>query len=447
MDFHDLTAAAGTPSHSTALTGVVVRRLREHLDVSAGGRVLRCTLAGSLRHAEQQPVVGDVVTLVATAADTGMVQAAQPRRNAMRRRSAGPRPREQVLAANVDRLIIVTAVANPKPKWPLVDRYLVTAEAEGLAATVCLTKADLPAAAAVRRDAALYERLGYAVACVSAEDPESIAALRRQLIGHTCVLAGKSGVGKTTLINLLTGDASGRTQTISRRTHKGRHTTTEVSAVALPEGGLLIDTPGIREFALADAATQDIASGFVEMRPLIEHCRFRSDCTHTHEKGCAVKAAVADGTIDPRRYQSYLRLAGKGKRGDRRRSEGRDARPSSGDAPADGGFACVHCGVPVPHAAHGTRQRNHCPLCLWSVHLDVRPGDRAAGCGGVMEPIAIWARPGGEWALVHRCEQCGAVRTNRIAGDDNEAVLMSLAVRALAAPPFPLNRLGGAMPA
>jgi ribosome biogenesis GTPase len=420
--------------------GVVVRRLREHLDVTAAGTVLRCTPAGSLRHAEQQPVVGDLVALSAVADDTGVVQAIQQRRNALRRRAAGPRPGEQVLAANVDRLVIVTAVADPKPKWPLVDRYLVTAEAEGIPALICLTKADLPAAAAIRRDAALYERLDYPVALVAMDDPDSVAALRTQLAGRTCVLVGKSGVGKTTLANLLTGETARRTQTISGRTHKGRHTTTEVVATAWPEGGLLIDTPGIREFGLAESAARDIAAGFVEMRPLLDRCRFRADCTHTHEKGCAVKAAVADGTIDPRRYQSYLRLAAKGD--DRRRGGDAGERLAS-EAPAGSGFACVRCGAPVPYDAQGTRQRNHCPLCLWSVHLDVRPGDRAAGCGGAMEPIAIWARPGGDWTLVHRCEQCGAVRTNRIAGDDNEAVLMSLAVRALASPPFPLDRIGG----
>ncbi len=442
MDSHEVTAAAGQPSQFDTLTGVVVRRLREHLDVTAAGTVLRCTPAGSLRHAQQQPVVGDLVTLTAVGGDTGIVQAVLPRRNALRRRAAGPRPDEQVLAANVDRLMIVVAVADPKPRWPLVDRYLVTAEAEGLAALICVTKVDLPAAAAVRRDAALYEHLGYPVAYVSADDQGSIAALRTQLVGQTSVLVGKSGVGKTTLASLLTGELCGRTQAVSRRTHRGQHTTTAVAATALPGRGLLIDTPGVREFALAGAAAQDIAAGFVEMRPLLGRCRFRGGCTHTHEKGCAVKAAVADGTVDPRRYRSYLRLAAKGDVG--RRCCESEPRSRSTDA-SPGGFVCLRCGAPVPHAAHGTRQRNHCPLCLWSVHLDVHPGDRAAGCGGAMEPIAIWARAGGEWALVHRCEQCGAVRTNRIAGDDNEAVLISLAVRALASPPFPLDQIGGAL--
>ncbi len=105
------------------------------------------------------------------------------------------------------------------------------------------------------------------------------------------------------------------------------------------------------------------------------------------------------------------------------------------------GFTCVHCGEAVETGVPGTRHRNHCPWCLWSVHLDDKPGDRAAFCRGTMEPIAISVRKGGEWALIHRCHKCGALRANRIAGDDNALVLVSLAVRPLAQPAFPLDRL------
>ena len=104
-------------------------------------------------------------------------------------------------------------------------------------------------------------------------------------------------------------------------------------------------------------------------------------------------------------------------------------------------FLCAHCNLAVPGDAPGTEHRNHCPRCLWSLHVDLRPGDRMSGCKGEMEPIGIWVRRDGEWAVVHRCTRCGAIRTNRIAGDDSEIALMSLAVRPLAAPPFPLDRL------
>jgi len=108
---------------------------------------------------------------------------------------------------------------------------------------------------------------------------------------------------------------------------------------------------------------------------------------------------------------------------------------------ADSGFQCRHCGREVEVSAPGTKHRNHCPHCLWSAHLDDRPGDRDAHCGGKMEPIAISVRKGGEWAVIHRCQECGALHANRIAGDDNALVLVSLAVRPLAQPAFPLDGL------
>jgi len=119
-------------------------------------------------------------------------------------------------------------------------------------------------------------------------------------------------------------------------------------------------------------------------------------------------------------------------------------RYSRSHAHADGpgeAFVCEHCGQFVPSAGDGTEHRNHCPRCLWSRHLDLRPGDRRSPCRDLMEPIAVWVQPNGEWSVVHRCRRCSAVRTNRIAGDDSEVALMSLAVRPLARPAFPLDRL------
>ena len=104
-------------------------------------------------------------------------------------------------------------------------------------------------------------------------------------------------------------------------------------------------------------------------------------------------------------------------------------------------FLCIHCGQAVPATVPGSEHRNHCPHCLWSRHLDVRPGDRRSGCKGPMEPIALWIRKSGEWSLVHRCKRCNILRTNRTGGDDNAMLLLSLALKPLAQPPFPLERL------
>lgn len=109
--------------------------------------------------------------------------------------------------------------------------------------------------------------------------------------------------------------------------------------------------------------------------------------------------------------------------------------------PCGESFTCKHCGRPVVSAGAGTQHRNHCPNCLTSLHLDDEPGDRAAECGGVMDPIGVWVRGKGEWAVLHRCRRCGVIRSNRVAGDDNPMKLMSIALRPLAQPPFPLERL------
>ncbi len=120
-------------------------------------------------------------------------------------------------------------------------------------------------------------------------------------------------------------------------------------------------------------------------------------------------------------------------------------RPKSYNKPQrrDAGkwFHCIRCNRPIVPDAPGTAHRNHCPWCLWSRHVDGIPGDRSADCGGVMEPIAVWTRRGGDWAIIHHCRKCGELHSNRIAGDDNELALVALAIRAIAQPPFPLERL------
>lgn len=124
----------------------------------------------------------------------------------------------------------------------------------------------------------------------------------------------------------------------------------------------------------------------------------------------------------------------------RSRSQNRD-RQKTHQTDAHKWFHCVRCCQPVAPDAPGTQHRNHCPHCLWSRHVDDEPGDRASECRGAMEPVSVWVRPGGDWAVIHRCRKCGELHSNRIAGDDNELALVSLAVRAFAQPPFPLERL------
>jgi ribosome biogenesis GTPase len=232
-----------------------------------------------------------------------------------------------------------------------------------------------------------------------------------------------------------------QTRPVSTRTGKGRHTTSTTRLIPLPEGGGLIDTPGARAFGLWGVAPERMAEYFPEMHPFVGACRFGHRCSHTHEIGCAIKEAVRSGKVDRRRYRSFTRLIGSS-------ADVADVRTPQSSAgsikppAASEGFVCRHCRQRIASGPPGTAHRNHCPACLWSLHVDHRPGDRAAACNGLMEPIAIAARLDGEWALVHRCRVCSTVKANRIAGDDNPAMLISLASRPLARPPFPLDRVG-----
>jgi ribosome biogenesis GTPase len=262
--------------------------------------------------------VGDRVHFQMLSAERGRIVERLPRRNHLGRRAARPSPNghasEQVIAANLHRVVAVLSAAQPAPKWNLLDRYLVSAEAAGLPALVCLTKADLALDPGGRLDPEMetalddYRRAGYPVIITSAADGQGLETLRRALGTGVSALVGKSGVGKTSLLNALQPGLGLRVRAVSQATEKGRHTTTHLEMFPLDSGGALVDTPGMREFGLWDVAESDLALHFPEMRPYVGRCKFGLDCRHDEEPGCAVRRAVMAGAISPRRYQSFQRL-------------------------------------------------------------------------------------------------------------------------------------------
>lgn len=261
--------------------------------------------------------IGDEVIFTPGQGDspTGMITEIMPRRAKLTRQAAGEKPLEQVIAANVDQVLIVTAAAQPKPRWGLVDRYLVAAEADELDAVICITKLDL-----VRRkamDSLLevvgdYRRMGYKVLLTSSVDasvaPDDLDAVRGLLKDRVSVLVGMSGVGKTTLLNAVQPELGLRVGEINVNIEKGRHTTTHLEMFPLDFGGSIIDTPGMKIFGLWKIEPEDIAYLFPDMAPHATRCKFGASCTHSHEPRCAVKAAVEAGEISQRRYESYLYL-------------------------------------------------------------------------------------------------------------------------------------------
>ena len=334
-----LNTSRSNPSENGA--GIVYKATLGSYSVQQDGRLVDCQLAAQLRKAgdnparrekgdrrsrsnpaasrpDSSPVVGDRVHLMERSDGPALIQEILPRRNQLSRRSAVPMPtahaHEQVIAANIDQVVPVFAAANPAPKWNMLDRYLALAESLDLPALIVITKLDLALDANGNVEPELqqvvdaYQRIGYRVLLTSAISCLGLEELRQALQPGLSILLGKSGVGKTALLNALQPGLGLRVNQVSQVTGKGKHTTTHMEIFPLHSGGALIDTPGVREFGLWDLDDEELAYFYREMRPYIGRCRFGLDCAHVEEPGCAIRQAVVAGQISPRRYQSYLRL-------------------------------------------------------------------------------------------------------------------------------------------
>jgi ribosome biogenesis GTPase / thiamine phosphate phosphatase len=253
--------------------------------------------------------VGDQVLLTDAGDGTAHITEVLPRRNELSRAKAektGGHTLEQVLVANMDQVVAVFPV-HPDPRWHLLDRYLVMAESAGIPAVICLTKLDkADDVEALQAVAGTYERLGYPTVLTSALTHEGIVRLKTLLQGRVSALMGKSGVGKTTLLNAVQPELGLRVNAVNTHTGEGRHTTTHLEMFDLEGGGSVVDTPGLRLFKIWGADTGDLALLLPEMRPLVGKCKFGLGCTHQHEPNCAIRNAVSSGAVSEQRYASYL---------------------------------------------------------------------------------------------------------------------------------------------
>jgi ribosome biogenesis GTPase / thiamine phosphate phosphatase len=300
-----------TPHHQAGFVpGRVAVQHRGAWDVLTEAAELRCDVPGRLSHeaasAAELPVVGDWVAVDARPAEgTGTIRAVLPRRTKFSRKTAWQAAEEQVLAANVDVVFTVTSL-NEDLNLRRLERYLILGWESGARPVIVLTKADL--ADDVAGQVAEVESIAYGVPVlpISNKTGEGLDAVRAELRpGVTAALLGSSGVGKSTLVNALVGEELLETREI-RDDGRGRHTTTRRQLVMLPGGGLVIDTPGLRELQLW-VADEGLDEAFEDIAELVAQCRF-SDCAHESEPGCAIQAALADGTLAPERWESYQKL-------------------------------------------------------------------------------------------------------------------------------------------
>jgi ribosome biogenesis GTPase len=234
----------------------------------------------------------------------GVIERVEPRHGCICREVRG---RQQLLVANIDQLAIVTSVAEPHLKPNLIDRLLIEAEKAGVRPLICINKIDLADSADLQPFVGVYSQMGYEVLLVSAKTGFGIERFRRAIQGRANVVAGQSGVGKSSLLNDIDPSFHLHVQAVSEDNEKGKHTTTTARLLRLAGGGYIVDTPGIRQFRLWDVSREEVAGYFRDLRPYVNLCHF-PDCTHTHEDDCAVKDAVADGQLDERRYESYCHL-------------------------------------------------------------------------------------------------------------------------------------------
>jgi ribosome biogenesis GTPase len=293
----------------TYLRGLIVKAQSGFFTVETGEGFIICRLRGKLKQGRAMgdiAALGDHVQITVLDDGSGVVENVEERKQAIVR--LDPRPQgmfQQVLLANADQAVFVFACANPNPKLRMLDRFLVITEKQKIHAVIIANKVDLVENA--KELFRLYESIGYHVIYTSTKTGAGIDELKTQLQNKISALAGPSGVGKSSLLNLIQPGLGLAVNEISTAMNKGRHTTVTRQMFALDGGGYVADTPGWKSLALWDTEAEEIDAYFPELRDLVPQCQF-SDCTHKHEPGCAVLAALKAGTVHPERYDSYLRL-------------------------------------------------------------------------------------------------------------------------------------------
>ena len=298
------------------MKGLVIKNTGSWVTVRLDdGNTVNCKMRGVLRlkglRCTNPVAVGDRVQVEDKGGDAPVVGDIEPRRNYIIRRSSNLSKEFQIIAANLDQAVLVATLTNPETSTTFIDRFLATAEAYQVPAVLAFNKIDLLDTDEWRSRLdelkTLYESIGYPVITMSAATGEGADALRAQLVGKMSLLSGNSGVGKSSIINLLVPDAHVRVGDVSHTHHKGMHTTTFSELLDLPGGGAIIDTPGVKAFGTIDFERAEVAHYFPEIFRISDDCRF-NNCTHTHEPGCAVLEAVEQGKIAPSRFTSYLSI-------------------------------------------------------------------------------------------------------------------------------------------
>ena len=281
-------------------SGLVISHLGKGIAVEVDNNIILCQTRRKL----ETVAAGDKVKITIVAKDQGRIEELLPRHSLLERPNKGSQTRP--VAANIDQIFVVFAT-EPYCDFLLIDQYLAICENRNINALLIYNKVDLATTENIEQELATYLNLGYNLFRVSAKESIGMNALQQALSNKISIFTGQSGVGKSSLTNALIPDKELKTNTVSAITKHGRHTTTAATLYHLPEGGDLIDSPGVAIFGLAGLSEYQLAHGYREFQPFIEHCKF-NDCRHVKDKGCAIRSAVESGTISKTRYQRFLKL-------------------------------------------------------------------------------------------------------------------------------------------
>ena len=298
------------------MNGLVIRNTGSWYVVLADdGATHNCKIKGNFRlkgiRSTNPVAVGDRVSVLLNADGAAFITAIEPRRNYIIRRASNLSKESHILAANIDMTALVVTLANPATNTTFIDRFLATAMAYNVPALLVINKVDLLESdddrSLLEAVAYLYESIGYEVMKISSKTGEGIDGLKAKLKDKLTLLSGNSGVGKSTLVNLLVPEAAARVGEVSDSHHTGMHTTTFSEMYFLKDGGAVIDTPGVKGFGTIDFQREQVSHYFPEIFAMSSGCRY-GNCTHTHEPGCAVLKAVEESRISQSRYASYLSI-------------------------------------------------------------------------------------------------------------------------------------------
>jgi ribosome biogenesis GTPase / thiamine phosphate phosphatase len=298
------------------MKGIITKSTGSWYNVRKENRVeIRCRIKGKIRLDDLKhtnPVaVGDVIHFeMEDGRDDGVITKIEPRRNYIIRKSSNLSKQTHIIASNLDQAILIATLVEPKTSLGFIDRFLLTTEAYHIPAIIIFNKSDLCGGGLkeiLDDTISIYKDIGYQSILCSAKKKTNIDLVSDLLKDKTSLIIGHSGVGKTSLLNLIEPSLKLKTSEISNYSRKGKHTTTFAEMFELSKGGHIIDTPGIKEFGVVDFSSEEISHYFKEMQPLIGQCKF-NNCIHINEPECAVKSAVLKGTIREERYESYLSI-------------------------------------------------------------------------------------------------------------------------------------------